>query len=190
MAPRGLTWASGLVMATLMMMRVVLGAALDTGIALDAAAAAPHGPHVNAAAAVAATVAASGEGDSSATADATATAATAAASTASLLEIKGFIASAAGAAAGQAMGGEVASVSDRENCVGCRFIWSKVNALLDQSSGYEAVKDAFERTCANMPDVFYDVCDVMFDREDEMIQMYLNNMEFKAMCDKMQICLN
>ena len=108
----------------------------------------------------------------------------------SLLETKGFIASAAGAAAGASMGGQVATVSDRENCVGCKFIWSKVNALLDQSSGYEAVKDAFERTCANMPDVFYDVCDMMFDREDEMIQMYLNNMEFKAMCDKMQICLN
>ena len=109
---------------------------------------------------------------------------------AALLETKGFIASAAGQAAGASMGGEIASVADRENCVGCKFIWSKVNALLDQSSGYEAVKDAFERTCANMPDVFYDVCDTMFDREDEMIQMYLNNMEFKAMCDKIQVCLN
>jgi hypothetical protein len=110
----------------------------------------------------------------------------------SLLDVaeKGFISSAAGAAMGSAMGGDVATVSDRENCVGCQFIWSKVNALLDQSSGYEAVKDAFERTCANMPNVFYDVCDTMFDREDEMIQMYLNNMEFKMMCDKTQICLN
>lgn len=108
---------------------------------------------------------------------------------AALLETKGFIGSAAGQVMGASMGGQIATVSDRENCVGCQFIWSKVNALLDQSSGYEAVKDAFERTCANMPDVFYDVCDVMFDREDEMIQLYLNNMQFKAMCDKMQICL-
>jgi hypothetical protein len=111
----------------------------------------------------------------------------------SLLDVasakKGFVSSAMGAAAGQAMGGQVASVSDRENCVGCQFVWAKVNALLDQSSGYEAVKDAFERTCANMPNVFYDVCDVMFDREDELIQMYLNNMKFKMMCDKTQICL-
>jgi hypothetical protein len=29
----------------------------------------------------------------------------------------------------------------------------------------------------------------MFDREDELIQMYLNNMKFKQMCDKTQICL-
>ena len=108
----------------------------------------------------------------------------------SMLETKGFIGSAAGQALGASMGGQIATVSDRENCIGCKFIWSKVNTLLDQSSGYEAVKDAFERTCANMPDVFYDVCDTMFDREDEMIQLYLNNMEFKAMCDKMQICLN
>jgi uncharacterized protein YfiM (DUF2279 family) len=109
----------------------------------------------------------------------------------SLLDVadQGFLSSAMGSAAGAAMGGEVASVSDRENCVGCQFIWSKVNALLDQSSGYEAVKDAFERTCANMPNVFYDVCDTMFDREDELIQMYLNNMKFKQMCDKTQICL-
>ena len=102
---------------------------------------------------------------------------------------RGFVSSAMGAAAGGAMGGDMATVSDRENCVGCQFVWSKVNALLDQSSGYEAVKDAFERTCANMPNVFYDVCDTMFDREDEMIQMYLNNMEFKMMCDKTQVCL-
>lgn len=109
----------------------------------------------------------------------------------SLLDVadQGFVGAAMGSAAGAAMGGEVASVSDRENCVGCQFIWSKVNALLDQSSGYEAVKDAFERTCANMPNVFYDVCDTMFDREDELIQMYLNNMKFKQMCDKTQICL-
>ena len=48
------------------------------------------------------------------------------------------------------------SVSDTENCVGCQFVWAKVNAMIDQSAGYEAVKDAFERACANMPDVFYD----------------------------------
>ena len=102
---------------------------------------------------------------------------------------KGFVSSAIGSTIGASMGGQVATVSDRENCVGCQFIWSKVNALLDQSSGYEGVKDAFERTCANMPDVFYDVCDIMFDREDEMVQMYLNNMQFKRMCDKTQICL-
>ena len=111
----------------------------------------------------------------------------------SLLQVtdqdQGFVAGAAGAALGGALGGQVATVSDRENCVGCQFIWSKVNALLDQSSGYEAVKDAFERACANMPNVFYDVCDVMFDREDEMIQMYLDNKDFKMMCDKTQICL-
>ena len=155
---------------------VMMSTALDTGLALDDAATALYEPRK--------AINTGGEPGSI-------TAAAAAESTAtSLLETEGFIASAAGAAAGQAMGGQVASVSDRENCVGCRFIWSKVNALLDQSSGYEAVKDAFERTCANMPDVFYDVCDLMFDREDEMIQMYLNNMQFKAMCDKMQICLN
>ena len=112
-------------------------------------------------------------------------------SSSSLLQAaeKGFVSSAMGSAAGAAMGGQVATVSDRENCVGCQFVWSKVNALLDQSSGYEAVKDAFERTCANMPNVFYDVCDTMFDREDEMITMYLNNMQFKQICDKTMICL-
>ena len=57
-----------------------------------------------------------------------------------------------------------ATVTDKEACVGCRFVWAKTNAILDESAGYEAVKDAFERTCAHMPEVFYDSCDKMFEK--------------------------
>ena len=64
--------------------------------------------------------------------------------------------------------------TDKEACVGCRFVWAKTNAILDESAGYEAVKDAFERTCAHMPDVFYDSCDKMFENEDRLIQEYLD----------------
>ena len=67
-----------------------------------------------------------------------------------------------------------ATVTDKEACVGCRFVWAKTNAILDESAGYEAVKDAFERTCAHMPDVFYDSCDKMFENEDRLIQEYLD----------------
>ena len=34
------------------------------------------------------------------------------------------------------------TVAQTEACVGCVFIWEKANAELDQSAGYEAVKDA------------------------------------------------
>ena len=38
-------------------------------------------------------------------------------------------------------------------------MWEKTDSLLDESAGYEATKDAFERVCANVPDVFFDaVC--------------------------------
>ena len=66
-----------------------------------------------------------------------------------------------------------ATVTDKEACIGCRFVWAKTNAILDESAGYEAVKDAFERTCAHMPEVFYDSCDKMFENEDRLIQEYL-----------------
>ena len=36
-------------------------------------------------------------------------------------------------------------------------MWKKIHAGLDQSAGYDTVKNAFERVCMNMPDVFYDV---------------------------------
>ena len=77
-------------------------------------------------------------------------------------------------AAGAPDAGLQATVTDKEACVGCRFVWAKTNAILDESAGYEAVKDAFERTCAHMPDVFYDSCDKMFENEDRLIQEYLD----------------
>ena len=48
-------------------------------------------------------------------------------------------------------------------CAGCKFVWEKTDSLLDESAGYEATKDAFERVCANVPDVFFDA--VRFQRE-------------------------
>jgi hypothetical protein len=76
-----------------------------------------------------------------------------------------------------------------ETCEGCKYVWSKANSLLDESAGYENVKDAFERVCANMPRVFYDACDVMFENEDRMIQDYLDGATFQAMCTRATLCL-
>ena len=76
-----------------------------------------------------------------------------------------------------------------EKCEGCKYVWSKANSLLDESAGYENVKDAFERVCANMPHVFYDACDVMFENEDRMIQDYLDGATFQAMCTRATLCL-
>ena len=81
-----------------------------------------------------------------------------------------------------------ATVTDKEACVGCRFVWAKTNAILDESAGYEAVKDAFERTCAHMPEVFYDSCDKMFENEDRLIQEYLEGESFNAMCEAVLLC--
>ena len=80
------------------------------------------------------------------------------------------------------------SVAQIEGCVGCVFVWEKANGELDQSAGYEAVKDAFERTCAAMTPVFYDACDSMFENEDQMIQDYLNNKPYTKMCQNIGIC--
>ena len=60
---------------------------------------------------------------------------------------------------GKAVGNAFASntASQKENCVGCKFVWKKIHAGLDQSAGYDTVKNTFERVCMNMPHVFYDV---------------------------------
>lgn len=78
-----------------------------------------------------------------------------------------------------------ATVTDKEACIGCRFVWAKTNAILDESAGYEAVKDAFERTCAHMPEVFYDSCDKMFENEDRLIQEYLNGKYIEINCSNL-----
>lgn len=72
----------------------------------------------------------------------------------SFLETERFL-----GAVGSAVGGAFASntASQKENCVGCKFVWKKIHAGLDQSAGYDTVKNSFERVCMNMPDVFYDV---------------------------------
>ena len=80
------------------------------------------------------------------------------------------------------------TVAQTEACVGCVFIWEKANGELDQSAGYEAVKDAFERTCAGTTPVFYDACDSMFENEDQMIQDYLANAKFTSMCKNVGLC--
>lgn len=80
------------------------------------------------------------------------------------------------------------SVAMREACVGCVYIWHATNNQLDQSAGFEAVKDAFERTCASMPSVFFDPCDTMFENEEQMINEYLDNREFEEMCSNIGMC--
>ena len=66
-----------------------------------------------------------------------------------------------------AVTGEIASVEQKlshqspvqykENCVGCRFVWTKVDAVLDSSSGYSDVRNSLESVCASMPNLFVDV---------------------------------
>eukprot|EP00939_MAST-03C_sp_MAST-3C-sp1_P000803 g803.t1 len=107
-----------------------------------------------------------------------------------LLETKtkfagGGVAGAIGGAVGNAFVSNTAS--QKENCVGCKFVWKKIHAGLDQSAGYDTVKNAFERVCMNMPDVFYDVCDMMYDQEDDMVQDYLNNVDFEKMCTYLEL---
>ena len=81
------------------------------------------------------------------------------------------------------------SQTESEMCVGCQFVWDRTNKKLDQSSGYEETKNAFERTCADMPNVFFDACDTMFDKEDQMVQDYLNGAKFEDMCRNAMMCL-
>lgn len=93
------------------------------------------------------------------------------------------------AVGGAAMGSVNSNTpAQKENCVGCKYVWYKVHGGLDQSAGYDKVKNAFERVCMNMPDVFYDVCDIMYDQEDYMVQDYLKNVEFKEMCTYAGVC--
>jgi hypothetical protein len=94
-----------------------------------------------------------------------------------------------------AAGGDVepqpgSSQTDSEMCVGCQFVWDRTNNKLDQSAGYEDTKGAFERTCADMPNVFFDACDAMFEKEDQMVQDYLSGAKFEDMCANALMCLS
>ena len=79
-------------------------------------------------------------------------------------------------------------VGMKEACVGCFYVWTAANSHLDQSAGYEAVKDAFERACASVTSVFFDVCDTMFENEETMINDYLGNAPIIKMCSNVGVC--
>lgn len=44
----------------------------------------------------------------------------------------------------------------RAACMGCMFVWGKVHAASDSSSGPADVKKSLEEVCSAMPDVFFD----------------------------------
>ena len=76
----------------------------------------------------------------------------------------------------------------KEACVGCFYVWTSANSHLDESAGYEAVKDAFERACASVTSVFFDVCDSMFENEETMINDDLQNAPIIKMCYNAGVC--
>ena len=74
------------------------------------------------------------------------------------------------------------------DCVGCKFVLWKTHGKLDQSASYSLVKNTLENICVGMPDVFYDVCDVMYDQEDNILQDYMNNVDFQHICEFIGVC--
>eukprot|EP00753_Platysulcus_tardus_P005518 PLAT13424.1.p2 GENE.PLAT13424.1~~PLAT13424.1.p2 ORF type:complete len:159 (-),score=41.42 PLAT13424.1:94-537(-) len=80
------------------------------------------------------------------------------------------------------------TASDKETCVGCKFVWYKVDSMTDATSGYEEVRAAFEKSCQYMPEVFYDACDDMFDQLDEMVTDFLNDVGMDDMCINAGLC--
>ena len=78
-----------------------------------------------------------------------------------------------------------------ENCVACKFIWENIEeALMGKESFMDGKRNpilasqAFQYFCKNSPDIFYEPCNVMFEK------LYFMTQDFCARKKVLEICIN
>jgi hypothetical protein len=81
------------------------------------------------------------------------------------------------------------TIIDKQVCVACKFIWTKVQ---EEVGGKDFVEDdvlmALNSQCQDAPDIFYDGCDEMYKRSDEFIEMYKAGKGVPYMCKQQGFC--
>jgi hypothetical protein len=81
-----------------------------------------------------------------------------------------------------------------ENCVACKFIWENVEeSLVDSSSSFLESEgrrnpilaaQAFQYFCRIAPDIFFEACNVMFEK------LFFMTQDFCAKKKVVEICIN
>ena len=82
--------------------------------------------------------------------------------------------------------------SDKQACVGCKFVWGRINAEVraapQGSLTPDIVGQSFDNICADSPDVFYQGCDDMYDQVGFMIKDSMNGASVDQVCGCAKIC--
>lgn len=81
------------------------------------------------------------------------------------------------------------TMGDKEACVACKFIWELIKERVDKETALvDDVGAAFEQSCQDAPDVFYDGCDFMYEQAGDMIQDFLAGTSASGACSKAGLC--
>ena len=79
-----------------------------------------------------------------------------------------------------------------ENCVACKFIWENVEEALD--SGFMSERNpilaaqSFQYFCRIAPDIFFEPCNIMFERLFFMTQDYCAKKTVIQLCIDNDLC--
>jgi hypothetical protein len=79
-----------------------------------------------------------------------------------------------------------------ENCVACKFIWENVEEALDSSFMSERnpilAAQSFQYFCRIAPDIFFEPCNIMFERLFFMTQDYCAKKSVIQLCLDNDLC--
>jgi hypothetical protein len=85
-----------------------------------------------------------------------------------------------------------------ENCVACKFIWENIQeALVDNSNSFLEpegrrnpilASQSFQYFCRIAPDVFFEPCNVMFEKLFFMTEDFCAKKSVKEICENNEMC--
>lgn len=89
-----------------------------------------------------------------------------------------------------------------ETCVACKFIWENINEALEDEyddllEGSESgskrknpilISQSFQYFCQISPDIFYESCNIMFEKLFFMTEDFINKDPVEIICKKNDLC--
>lgn len=84
-----------------------------------------------------------------------------------------------------------------ENCVACKFIWQNIEeAIVDTNSEFMSEgrrnpilsAQAFQYFCRIAPDIFFEPCNIMFEKLFFMTQDFCGKKKIKQLCIDNEMC--
>jgi hypothetical protein len=84
-----------------------------------------------------------------------------------------------------------------ENCVACKFIWENIEeALVESSTSFLGpqrrnpilASQAFQYFCRIAPDIFFEPCNIMFEKLFFMTEDFCGMKKVKEICENSDMC--